>query len=390
MRLPWLTRADPQLGIGDPALAEYLGIGSTSLSGVRVDLDSALGLSGVWRCVALIAGVVGALPLKTYREVDGVRERVSSWVDSPHPDMTAYEWKELVAAHLLLGGNAYLLHIYGGAGQIVGLSPVPPSSVTVKVDPQLGKVFEVTLKDGTRRLYTSVDLTHIPGLSYDGIKGLSPITVARHSLGTAIAGERAAAKMWKNGLLLGGIMSAKETLTKTQAAKVLSGLTKRTGADGAGDIAFLPAAVDFRPWTMNALDAQFLESRHFSIEEQGRWFGVPRELLNESGASSWGSGIQELVRAMQRFALAPWTTRIDQRLSRLLPRPQFCEFDYSGFLQPSPESEIDLLIRQVQVGLLTINEARAIRNLPPIEAPTPEEEAAADLTDPPRERNTAP
>ncbi len=96
--------------------------------------------------------------------------------------------------------------------------------------------------------------------------------------------------------------------------------------------------------------------------------GIPRELLNESGASSWGSGIQELVRAFARFTLASWTTRIEQRLSRLLPDSQFVEFDYSSFLQPSPEIEINLLLQQVAAGLITVNEARAIRNMPPLPA----------------------
>lgn len=180
--------------------------------------------------------------------------------------------------------------------------------------------------------------------------------------------------MFRNGLLLGGLLSPKaDALTKTQREQVLTGLKSNAGVDNAGDVAFVPAAVDFRPWTMNAIDAQFLESRHFGIEECSRWFGVPRELLSESGASSWGSGIQEIVRGFARFCLSGWTSRIEQRLSMLLPPGQFCEFDYSKFLKPSPEDEIRLLIEQVNSKLLTLDEARAKRNLPPSPEPIREE-----------------
>jgi HK97 family phage portal protein len=242
----------------------------------------------------------------------------------------------------------------------------------MRIDKDLGKVFRVVQADGTIIDYTGIDITHIPGFSYDGMRGLSPIGVARNSLGTMMAGDKAAASMFRNGLLLGGVLSSKQTLNKTQAKKVTDGLQAKAGADHAGDVAFIPADINFQPWTMNPVDAQFLESRHFGVEEIARWYGVPRELLSESGASSWGSGIQELVRGFARFTLTTYTSRIEQALSKLLPRNRFCEYDYSGLLQGSPQEEITLLIEQVRAGILTRDEARAIRNMPAL---TPEQKA---------------
>lgn len=369
------TRAfdGPQLGIGDPALAEYLGIGFGNDAGVSLTELSSLELSAVWRSVVLIAGTIGTVPLKTYRRIKldsgGVRkEQVESFYDAPHPDMTPFEWVELIMAHELLWGNSYLYHILGGAGQVLGLSPLSPWAVGVKREAiPGGKLFRARDLEGIARDFTTADILHIPAFGTDGLKGLSPIGAARHSLGAAKAGDKAAGRMFRNGLLLGGILRPKsEALTKTQKEQVLAGLRRHSGAQNAGDVAFIPAPVEFSPWTMSALDAQFLEGRHFGIEECSRWFGVPRELLSESGASSWGSGIQEIVKGFQRFCLSTWTTRLEQRFSLLLPKSTFCEFDYSGLLQASPQEEIDLLIRQVDSGLLTKNEARAIRNLGPI------------------------
>lgn len=359
-------RTEQLLSIGDPALAEYLSIGSQSTAGVVVTESSALGLASVWRCVNLIAGTIGTLPIKTYEDDGGRRKRVESFLDEPAPDMTQFGWSETVVAQQCLWGNDYLLHQYGGASQILGVAPVPPAVVSMRIDPDLGKVFKVTQADGSVIEYTGIDITHIPGFSVDGIRGLSPIGVARNSMGAMLAGDKAAASMFKNGLLLGGILSSKQTLNKTQSKKVTDGLQAKTGASHAGDVAFLPADISFTPWTMNPVDAQFLESRHFGVEEIARWFGVPRELLSESGASSWGTGIQELVRGFARFTLTTYTSRIEQKLSKLLPPRRFCEYDYSGLLQGSPQEEITLLIEQVRAGILTVNEARAIRNMEPL------------------------
>jgi len=380
------------VSIGDPGVAEFLGIGHINDAGVSITETSALELSAVWRSVLLISGTIAGLPLNTYKRTGpDSREEVESFLDNPHPGkMSPFEWKELLLGHLLLWGNSFLHNTTGGAGQILGLMPLPPWSVGVKRDRESGdKVFSVTDINGVLREFSSVDITHIPAFSLDGIRGLSPIGMARHSLGAAKASDKAASRMFKNGLLLGGILSPKgDALTKTQKDQVLSGLELKSGANHAGDIAFVPAALDFRPWTMSAEAAQFLESRHFGVEECSRWFGVPRELLSESGASSWGSGIQEIVRGFARFCLSGWTTRIEQRLSMLLPPKQFCEFDYSKFLKPSPENEIRLLLEQVSSGLITVDEARAKRNLPPSPELTEMQKNAGPSTQrQPREEN---
>ncbi len=367
------------MGIGDPGLAEFLGINRTSGAGVSVTESTAMELSAVWRSVLLVSGTIAGLPLNTYQRTgEHNREQVPSFLDQPHPEMSPFEWKEMVMGHSLLWGNVYLSNLTGGAGQLVGLTPLAPWGVGVKRDPETGmKLFNVQDIKGRMRELTGIDITQIMGFSIDGLKGLAPITMARNSLGAALAADNAAGRMFKNGFLLGGILRSKEALTKTQREQVIAGLRQSAGSDKAGDVAFVPAPVEFSPWTMNAEEAQFLETRHFGIEECARWFGVPRELLSESGASSWGTGIQEIVRAFARFCLSSWTTRIEQRLSMLLPSNQFCEFDYSKFLQPSPEEEIRLLLEQINGGLITVGEARAIRNMGPMptdEIPTQQPE----------------
>jgi hypothetical protein len=55
---------------------------------------------------------------------------------------------------------------------------------------------------------------------------------------------------------------------------------------------------------MNSKDAQFMESRTFSVDEVGRWFGVPPHLLGLTEKStSWGQGIAEQNRGLARYTL---------------------------------------------------------------------------------------
>lgn len=360
--------------ISDPKLIELFNLGPQNYSGVTVSEYSALGLSAVYRAVSLVSSTVASLPLRTLREMDDTRKRVPSFLDNPGGPNgpTRYEWTETVMIHLLLHGNAYLLHMYNGAGTIVALVPIHPLCVDVdwETDSTAGrKVFNVHLDNGKTVPLTQEQMTHIPAMTLDGLKGVSPIWVARNSLGTALAGDNAAAKLFATGALYGGIVTPDDDVEEKEALEIKASLNANgAGWQHSGEIIVMNRKLKFQPWAMSMEDAQFLQSRQFSIEEIARWFGVPPHLLMQTEKqTSWGTGVAEQNRGLARYTLSSWTSRIEERLSRLLPSPRFVEFDYAGLLKPAPEQEIPLLIQQVQAGLMTVNEARRIRGMDPVE-----------------------
>lgn len=373
--MAWFRKAEKRsVSIADPSLAALFGY--TPVGGVTVSESTAMTLSAVFRAVSLVSGAIASLPLRTLEEnEDGTKERVSSFLDFPggRDRLTPFEWKELVAVHGLLHGNAYLQHIYNGAGALTALHPVHPSHVTPEWDESRrgGKVFKVraTVSGQSQTLeFDASSMTQIMGVSLDGLAGCSAITLARLSLGTGLSGDKAAERMFRNGALISGLVSpAEEDLEQGEAEEIKESINRKVlGTENAGDIAVINRRLNFQPWTLSAVDAQFLESRTFSIDEVGRWFGLPPHLLGLTEKStSWGQGIAEQNRGLARYTLTPWTSRIEERMTRLLPPSRTAEFDYSAFVKPSPEDEINLLIAQVNSGLLTLNEARKIRNLPP-------------------------
>lgn len=364
------------MSIADPATAAWLGAGTANYSGVQVGEGSALGISAVYRAVSLISGTLASLPMRTMREIEDTRTVVGSFLDDPGgPDgPTPYEWRETVLAHLLLHGNAFLAHVFNGGGGLAALVPIHPLAVQVEwARDEAGKLtnrklYTASLADGTRAVFDDTTMTHVPALCLDGLRGLSPISVARNSLGTAIAGDRAAAKLFADGALISGMVTPEEDLEPGDVKRIRDDLNQNVlGWENAARIAVLNRRLKFTPWTMSMEDAQFLQSRQFQIEEIARWYGVPPyELMQTEKQTSWGTGIEAQQRGLARQVLGPWAARIEQRLSRLLPAPRFVRFDFAGLERPTPEQEIALLIQQVGAGLITVNEARKIRGMDPI------------------------
>lgn len=393
MRWPW--QKAPELpenrtwSIADPAIAGlFIPGGAVSLADIAVGERSALGLSALYRALSLISGTLASLPLNSWRDAgDGKREKVPSIFDDPDgPDgQTVYEWKESAFLHLLLHGRAGALKVRSEAGAVQRLPLVHPLSFWVEqptaeelADPERmpagGVWFVVSLDDGSQVRLDSDDFWYCPGASLDGQEGLSLLTIARRSLATSIAGDQAAAKTFTSGALISGLATPDDEEDITNDVPELRRQLNSSvlGAENAGGIAIVNRRLKFTPWTMTAQQAQFLESRQFQIEEISRWTGVPPHLLMQTDKqTSWGTGVDEQNRGLSRFVLGHWAQRFEQRASRLLARPRWCEFDFAGLERPNFAVEIDLLIKQVQAGLLTPDEARAVRNLPPLPKPDP-------------------
>jgi HK97 family phage portal protein len=129
---------------------------------------------------------------------------------------------------------------------------------------------------------------------------------------------------------------ADEDLTVDEAKTVKDTVTAAmTGVENAGAVAVINRKLKFTPWQLSAVDAQFMASRDFSIDEVGRWWGIPGHLLGQTEKqTSWGTGIAEQNRGLARWTLTPWTSRFEQRMTRLLAGRRVAEFDYSGFIAP--------------------------------------------------------
>lgn len=377
MPMPWRARqiarnaphTSTYRSIGDSALAEYLNAGGWNDSGESVTERSALAFTAFWRGVQIISGTIAGLPLKTYRDTGGERIEVASIFDDPCPDyFTRFEWVQLCMVHLCVHGNAYLLHQYNAAGALASLFPLHPSMVSVKNEPGVGRVFTVATPGQSAQELGQDEITQVMGMSLDGLTGLSPIGICRNSLGTGLAADKAAARQFASGLMLGGLVTSDENLDEDDAKAVVAGLkAKMGGVNNAGDLAFVNASLKISPWAMTSEDAQFLESRVHQVEDAARILGIPPHLLGQTEKqTSWGTGVAEQNRGLARYTLRNYTTPFEQRCSGLLSSPRSTEFEYKGLLQAAPEVEIPLLIAQQQAGLITTDEARAIMNLPPL------------------------
>jgi HK97 family phage portal protein len=356
-------------------LSEYQDSGYAGAAGV-------LALSAAWACVNLLAGTIASLPLMVYRtDRDGRRSVASDHPlyrvlhDSPNADQTAVDFWEFVCACLEMHGNAYCEVERAGDGRVIALSPpVVPDLVSVRRAGNGDLEYEWS-EGQRRRRETQQRILHIRGFGGSPLGGLSTLTFGRQAFGMARSINTAARATFANGVNPSGVMSSDKTFTGTQRADAEKLLQEKyAGAMNAGVPFLLDNGLKWQSISINPDDAQMLESRAFSVEEICRFFGVPPHMVGHTEkVTSWGTGLEQQTLGFQKFTLRRRLKRIEQALEKQLLTPAdraagvTIEFNLEGLLRADSKSRADFYNAGLQNGWFTINEVRALENMPPVE-----------------------
>lgn len=349
-------------------------------AGEVVTDDSVLSLSAVWACVNLLAGTIASLPLMVYR-TDAKGERTIArdhplyriLHDSPNFDQTAVDFWEFICASIELWGNAYA-RILRSSAAITGLHPVAPSLVVVRRRSN-GTIEYRWTEDGKAFVETDETMLHIRGFGGNPLGGMSTLHFGRHAFSLAQATDRSAGGMFKNGLRPSGVLTFEKWLSPEQRALSEEKLTEKfLGAMNAGRPLILEGGTKWEQLTISPEDAQMLESRGFSVEEICRFFGVPPHMVGHTQKStSWGTGLEEQTIGFQKFTLRRRLKRIEQALEKQLLTPidraagLTIEFNLEGLLRGDSTARASFYQSGLANGWMTINEVRALENLPPVE-----------------------
>jgi HK97 family phage portal protein len=372
---------NPSTSLANPAdwLMTVLGGGPT-LAGPVVNEQSAMRSTTVFRCVSLISGLIASLPLMVYeKDKEGRkiadRNRVYPLLhDNPSDVMSGFNWRELIVVDVLLGGNHYSVIEYDGAARVTGFFPVPRNAVTVRKTDAGRLVYEIQLADGSETIDQD-NMLHIAGLGFDGTVGLSMISSARQAVGLSLAMEESSSRMHSNGIRPSGVVQAEDGFgsdpvvalrrLRAQFEQAYSGLSNT------GKTIYLDKGMKWTPMQITPADAETMEQRRFQVADICRIFGVPPHMVGETDkATSWGSGIEQMMLGFLMTTLQPLLARIENEFNRKLfkkDRSFYAEFNRDALLAMDATARGSFYATMIQNGGLTPNELRKFQNLPAME-----------------------
>jgi HK97 family phage portal protein len=230
--------------------------------------------------------------------------------------------------------------------------------------------------DGTRRrTETQGTVLHIRGFGGSPLGGLSTLTFGRKAFGLAGSINTAAKNTFANGVRPSGVLSSDKAFSLEQRREAEARLQEKyVGALNEGRPMLIDNGIKWQSISINPEDAQMLESRAFSVEEICRFFGVPPHMVGHTEkVTSWGTGLEQQTLGFQKFTLRRRLKRIEQALEKQLLTPRdrvdgiTIEFNLEGLLRADSKSRAEFYNAGLQNGWFTINEVRALENMPPVE-----------------------
>ena len=373
----WPFKRKPeQRSISIDEFLSYMGTSNTG-AGEFVSPHTAEALPAVLNAVTVISEAVASMPCYLYRLNNDGRERVFNHnVDfllneMPNRNQTPYQFKYTMMRHCLLNGNAYAVIEWDKQGEPLSLTPYPPSAVNIQRLVDGSYRYQITDLSGKVKTYLQDEILHLRHSSDDGFMGRSPIAICRETVRLGLAQQRHGSSVMRNGLMASGLITTAEWLNEAKGKKAVEALERYAGAKNAGKTPILEGGMDYKQLGMTNQDAEWLQSRTFTIGDIARIFNISPIFLQEYSNSSY-SNFSEASRAFLSQTLRPWLTNFEQQLkdalmvdlNRTSPR-YLIEFDTSDLLRTSQNDRFNSYEVAIKSGVMCPNEVRRKEGLTP-------------------------
>lgn len=345
-------------------------------------LQTAIQVSTVFACCRVIGEGLAQVPLKLMQDKGGKKLPAKNnplydvLAYKPNAWQTSFEYREMMAWHLVLTGNHYSYINRLNSGVITELIPLEPKNVTVKQKADYSLVYEVRGTDGTTMLAPASAIWHVRGPSQNGYLGLDAVKLAREAIGLAHSSEEASARLQDNGVRPSGVYSVEGTLNPDQYKALAKWITENaSGAENAGKPLILDRAAKWVNTQMTGVDAQSLETRRFQIEEICRFFRVMPIMVGYSDKAMTYASAEQMFLSHVVHTLAPWYQRIEQSIdANLLTDADraaglYANFVEEGLLRGSSVDTKESILGYVNGGILTPNEGRELLDRNPDDDP---------------------
>ena len=365
----------------DRLWGEWAG-GGQSNAGVPVNSITAMRHVACMACVSILACDVAKIPFDIYRRLpDGGKE---VFKDHPlhrlmrHPNnwQTAFEFKEMLQASLVLRGNGYAPVVRNGRGDPLYLVPVHPDRVGLFEAPS-GEYFYAVTRNGLHEmamlrehplLIPSADMFHLRWLPmYNSLLGSSRLSLVRESLGLGIGLEEHQARFVGQGARTGGVLSTDQKFASKEVREQLREEWQRlqAGPRNSGATAILEQGLKWQALGLSMVDSQFIESRNFQLRDIARAFDVPPYKLAIEGETEGPA----MVQMGQQYLNGPisgycerWKAKGEQ-FYELDGDDTFLDWDYGHFLKADLLSRFTAYRQAVGGPWMKVNEARRAEGL---------------------------
>lgn len=345
--------------------------------GMWVDHETALCVAAVFAAVRYVSESVASLPweLRQRKRGGGSEQALTHPTyklihTRPNPEMSSFDWRVLMIAWANLWGNAYSEIERDAMGRVVALWPISPDRVEIKRNE--GRLYYLVRQLNSETIGIDPwNMFHIRGMGGDGMQGYSVVALAARSIGTGLAADEFSASFYENSAITSGALKHPKELGEKGYTRLKEDFQKKhAGPAKAWTPMILEEGMEWQSMTMPLKDAQFLESRKFTVTEIARWFRVPPHKIGDLERATF-SNIEEQNIDVVQDTLIPWAKRLELEADYKLVSPKshgqfFSKVNVNGLLRGDSQARSTYYQQMRNLGVMNANEIRNLEDMNPI------------------------
>ena len=351
-----------------------------NLSSTNVTSDNVFQVNAVFSAVSLIADTISTLPIDVFIRRDGARfpfRPAPAWVYKPDVDLPKEAFYNSLIVSLMLDGNAFVRIFSNGAGEIVNMVVLNPTTVEIKRNGLGRLMFKVK---GESQPLSSEEILFIPDVVKPGeVRGVSRIEALKENFGLALAMEKFAATFFGQGTNLSGVIEVPGNITQEQSEQLRNGFDRaHSGWRRGHKTGVLSGGATWKQTQIDPEKSTIIESRNQAVLDICRAFNVPPHLLAITEGTSSYASVEQTNLAWVTHGLRPIIQKIEGAMSPLMQRTPggenaFIKFNLDGLLRADITSRTAAYANGLQSGYLTINDVRRLEDLRPVDDPAAEQ-----------------
>lgn len=374
----WASRSRPAGDTHERVISEFAIspdgqqiFGSEFGSGIY---GGALSIPGAARCALLLSDLLASVPWHAYRERAGrPAEKLSPpppLLDQPSPGETRVTTISSLALDLILNGNAVgVWATRSRDGWPTSLVPVPAAQVGVRRARE-GEIWEPgeLLYDVGGRTFRADEVFHVKGPCPPGsLRGYGVLELHLNGLlKLAVEQGKQAQSVGRHGVPTGVVTvedTPEEPLEQDEADEVKAAWMR---AQRERSVAVVNARTKFQPLSWSPEQTQLLEARQFSLHELALIFGLDPSWLGVSGDSMTYSNISQQATNLVRYSLGGHLARFEQAFTASMPRGTWAKANLDALLRGTTQERYEAHAIALTNKFLTVDEVRALEDLPPL------------------------
>lgn len=343
---------------------------------VPTGLDAAERLSPVAAAHRILTNSFGIIPFGAYvKGADGGREpaedpRLDQLLRRrPNSLMTPFITQKLVMSNAFWYGFGAVWNRRDGDGRVLERIPLPTDCCSISLDQEEGVYWYTYTVGGLTRTFSPAELSILFFESFNGIWGRGMLDMARDVIAEDSLAQQYERKFYQNGARLSGIVKVDTDASRETRDKIRQAFARYAGEDQF-KVAVLDHGMEYTPLGVSQVDAQYLESRGFTVEEVARFTGIPKHML-QTGKESYDSNQQQRVNWVTD-TVVPFVTQWEQEEGRkLLTRVQraagvYIHGNVSVLLRGDDMSRSQFYERMIRNSIYNPDECRALEERPSI------------------------